>query len=505
MFGANKVFHLRQPHDPQLQIFEMVGMVPTESSVLSQIKTMRDYSFEEVFYITPLDEKIYNELKHKGIRLTQLALERKNDTEDVLYLINKNSLLESFSTNDKILWVMSDRDRPTPKELIAALERFKNLYFYFAPKIELGDPFLSCRQVYKLIKAVSPQKLRPYPGLNIYEPRAPKDLIFYPRASGAWSFDSEQEIQHSIIIPAYGQKTEVLRTLERLLFQTTADYYEVILVDDGDNEDLSLCVKELLKQKHQISRFQYLMNPRLYPRRMGDHRFRAGISRNFALRFARGEKIHFLDADVLVPRTYLDTVSEELDEADLVQIQRYDLTRAFTQSMQPIEDINEKEDILYHGRDYWYQFFKSGPQWMHMKCPWKFVCTYGISMRKDYLSRIGGIRTNTIFYGFEDTDLGYRVWRSGGRLKLSCVKSYHQFHEERRSEFKNSNRLRRKLMSNSGKLFFLNHLEPEIYEELIDYLFPRYSIKEWVDFLFLNWWRRPKKNRPENIPSPLVN
>jgi len=503
MLAANKIFHLRQLTDPRHAFFDYIGMSPTSMSINEQLSVILRYHFTEVFYIAELDETIKRRLLDFGVTLTRLSI---NDAcKNSLALINDVDELNNFSDEDKILFIVTKESKIHSKMNDKNIERFKNLFFYFSPKISIDDNMLSCREVRKVFNNISHTKIKPYPGINVFEPRAPADLLFYPRSSPLWTIGNHENIEHSIIIPVYGQKKEVLRTIERLLFQTTMDSYEVIVVDDGDNEDLSVQLQQLLSQKHQIKSFKYLVNPRIYPRRMGDHRFRAGISRNFAVQFAMGNIIHFLDADVLVPRTYLDILSEDLVDADLVQIQRLDLTQDFTNSLDPIEEINHKEHVIFSGRDYWYSFFEKGEQWMSFKCPWKYVCTYGISMRMDYLRSLGGVRTNYIFYGFEDTDLGYRVWRSGGRLKLSAVRAYHQFHEERRSEFKNSNRLRRKLMSQSGKLFFLNHLDPVIYDELIDYLFPRYSLREWAELVFLSWWRRPKKINPEAIPSPFIN
>jgi glycosyltransferase involved in cell wall biosynthesis len=506
MYTANKVFHLRQRNDPSHPLYAAIGMTESMRSVESQIETIIEYKFEEVIHLSDIEANSRERLISVGIKLTKVALEKKGKSLDTIYLIENGESLKNFDIDDRILWVMNSKSCPTAVQLQEWIKTYPHLYFYFAPKNHLHEDLLSCREIYYLMKKIEPQKMRPYPGLNVYETRAPVDLIFFPRNGLLWSEgDTHNRVKHSIIIPVYGQKIEALRTIERLLFQATKDPYEVLVVDDGDNEDLSLQLKKLLSQKHQLTALKYLVNPRIYPRQMGDHRFRAGISRNFALRFARGSQIHFLDADVLVPRTYIDTVSEELNHAQLVQIQRYDLTQDFTKSMRPIEEIDKEVDIIYGGRDYWYDFFKKGVGWMDLKCPWKYVCTYGISMHRDYLQSIGGIRTNYIFYGFEDTDLGLRVWKSGGRFKLSAVMSYHQFHEERRSEFKNSNRLRRKLMAQSGKLFFLNNLDSIIYEELIDYLFPRYSAGEWINFLFFNWWREPKKMKPKKIPVPLVS
>jgi glycosyltransferase involved in cell wall biosynthesis len=505
MIEANKIFHLRQVNDPNHPLLARIGMTPTKRSIESQLQTIFDYRFKEVFFVSELEEHLRVQLLEKGLRLTKICLEKHYDDPDNVYLIDHAESLKKFKPEDKVIWMMSSTQRPTIQQLQNLLHQWKNLYFYFSPKIDLEADLLSCREIYKLIKRIEPLQMRLYPGLNVFETRAPDDLIFYPRDGVLWSIGGDSKVMHSVIIPVYGQKMEALRTIERLMYQTTKQPYEIIIVDDGDNQDLSLKLKSLLAQKNQISKITYLVNPRIYPRRMGDHRFRAGISRNFAMRFALGDNIHFLDADVLVPRTYIDTVSEELQSAELVQIQRYDLTKEFTASLQPIEDIKEDVDLIYRGRDYWYTFFEKGTHWMELRYPWKYVCTYGISMRKDYLLSLGGIRTNYIFYGFEDTDLGFRVWQSGGRFKLSEVKSYHQFHEEKRSEFKNSNRLRRRLMAQSGKLFFLNNLKPEIYEELIDYLFPRYSLGDWMSFLFLSWWREPKKIRPKKIPAPLTN
>jgi glycosyltransferase involved in cell wall biosynthesis len=342
-----------------------------------------------------------------------------------------------------------------------------NLYYYAPLKTKFFENKLSIRNVYKLIRKIKKigYEVRPYPGLSVIETRAPIDLDYEPFYPGLRKEKTNKKF--SFIIPVFEQQKYILRVLDCIESQQyDLDKVEVIIIDDGGADKL----KDALDARDFIVDVKYHYLQREIHREMGDFRFRAGIARNLGANIANGEIIFFLDADVLIPKTALLTVEKEIKESVLLQIKRFDLNQYATKSYVSINQVDMKRDIIYDGRSYWYDFFKQKEDWNNLKDSWKYVCTYGLCIRRDDFYNYGGFQNNYVGYGFEDTDLGFRVYKDNGKFKLSEVVSFHQYHNQERSEFNNSHYARKRILSRTAKMFFLNNLSSEIYEGLRDYM-----------------------------------
>ncbi|MBS3807943.1 MAG: glycosyltransferase family 2 protein [Bacteroidales bacterium] len=90
----------------------------------------------------------------------------------------------------------------------------------------------------------------------------------------------------SVITPAYNSARHISGTIESVLAQTYRDW-EMLIVDDGSSDHTLQIVQEYVRQDSRI---------RLIPlyRHMG-----AAVSRNTAIKEARGRYIAFLDSDDL--------------------------------------------------------------------------------------------------------------------------------------------------------------------------------------------------------------
>lgn len=344
-----------------------------------------------------------------------------------------------------------------------------NVFFHAPLKTHFRENKLSIKKVYRFIKKMKDEDyvVRPYPGLGVAETRAPIDLDFEPIAPILNNKNTNKEITYSIIIPVFEQKKYLLRVLECIERQQfNLEELEVIVIDDGGAD---LLKHDLEKRNSTVSiKYHYLQ--REVHRVMGDFRFRAGIARNLGAKMAVGKYFFFLDADVLLPENALSLMLKEVKDTTLLQIKRFDLKKSATENFNDIASIDKDKDIIYEEREYWYDFFKKGKDWNTMKDSWKYICTYGLCMRSEDFKNYGGFQNNYVGYGFEDTDLGFRVFQNNGSFRLSNVDSYHQYHSHERSEFKNSHISRRRLLSRTAKVFFLNNLAIEIYEGLGDYM-----------------------------------
>ena len=118
-------------------------------------------------------------------------------------------------------------------------------------------------------------------------------------------------MRFSVIIPAYNASRYIARCIESVKVQTFTDF-ECIIVNDGSKDNtLELC--------------QSLME--------GDSRFviidipNGGVSnaRNMGLERAKGEYILFVDADDWVEPTWLQELSQQCNETDVVQFDYYEV------------------------------------------------------------------------------------------------------------------------------------------------------------------------------------
>lgn len=105
-------------------------------------------------------------------------------------------------------------------------------------------------------------------------------------------------------------------------------------------------------------------------------------------------------------------------------------------------------------------------------------------MKTSVFKQLGWFKKNYHFYGFEDTDLGYRFYLNGYKFHLSGEIVYHLYHSNERSEYKNSNLHRMLLLKKSARTFYLNHLDEKIYQNLGNLVRP--------EFKFSNFKRRLK-------------
>jgi glycosyltransferase involved in cell wall biosynthesis len=114
----------------------------------------------------------------------------------------------------------------------------------------------------------------------------------------------------SIVIPCYNRSRLLPQTIASCALQTWRDL-EVIVVDDGSEEDLETVVAEVRQQYGFGEHLKYVRQP---------HRG-AGSARNFGTRMARGDFIQFLDSDDLLHPEKLERQLEQLrarPELDMV-------------------------------------------------------------------------------------------------------------------------------------------------------------------------------------------
>lgn len=106
----------------------------------------------------------------------------------------------------------------------------------------------------------------------------------------------------SIIVPVYNVEKYIKRCLESILAQDYFDY-EVIIVNDGSDDDSENICKEFINEKYN---FYY------YKKTNGG----LGDARNFGLEHAKGEYICFIDSDDYIRNDYLSKLYNKAKEED---------------------------------------------------------------------------------------------------------------------------------------------------------------------------------------------
>jgi glycosyltransferase involved in cell wall biosynthesis len=205
----------------------------------------------------------------------------------------------------------------------------------------------------------------------------------------------------SIVIPFYAQSGALERTLTSLLQQSAPRAeFEIILVDDASPRPVADVAK----------RFGEL------PVRVELHEQNRGraAARNTGARAARGEYILFLDSDSVahpdLVRTHLDLLNAEGERAVLGR--RVEPHWATAQALANPSTLGQ--DFSAAQDDARYGFAVNDADAVHGS-PWVYAQTHNLSVSRAAFEAIGGFDENFRSWGWEDTELAYRLFLHWGR------------------------------------------------------------------------------------------
>lgn len=307
-------------------------------------------------------------------------------------------------------------------------------------------------------------------GIDIFEPRIDAKMELESLVEPIFERVLNSAPRASIVIPIYNNHASILNVLNHLLLQNLQKKeFQLVLVDDGStDESLKLILN--FAQEHDLD-ITVLSFPRPGSRKMGDSQFRAGVARNLGVKWARGEYLIFLDADILVPPRFIEKTLLLHAEYDLVQWRREYLKKSVSPMTAEYALLTSEDTYIPEG-GYWHQFYATSESqgWNSLDHRWKYVCTYALSIKKSIFKQAGWFRKTYCFYGFEDTDLGWRLSSAGLRFYLHQQPVFHLYHETSRSEYKNSIFRRQSLLSKTAEIFYYNNLSPEIYSVFKSFL-----------------------------------
>lgn len=307
-----------------------------------------------------------------------------------------------------------------------------------------------------------------------------------PLIECTWSINEQnEEVIISVIIPTYNNARFLVNVLTHLSEQKTpVSNYEVIIVDDGSNDDSSEIVRRYV-QSHQISiKIKYFYWSKENLERGPQKFFRPGQARNLGARFANGEYFVFLDSDMLVPKSFIEDCVQALQQNDLIQFQRFHVNQKLSQTNPRWENIVLENDCYIEEKFYWTKLFECD-DWNKLPHKWKYVCTYALGLRRKDFFSLGRLKRHFISYGFEDTDLGFRMHLLEKKFSLVKVPLLHLTNYSQ-MQYQNSSFKRHELLSETAKIFFLDHLNLEIGITLRTFLGAEKNLRNWFKDRFLS-------------------
>lgn len=333
----------------------------------------------------------------------------------------------------------------------------QRLYFLPIPYSVTNPASLTCRETFQLLSS-----LRNNYGLKL----DPLDYREYMTSNSINRVDvlfkSKLNISNpfwTIIIPTRNGAAFLLNVVQHLIEQNI-DYteYEVIVIDDHGEDQSFTQLQGLvgpIANKFQIT---YLYRHRS---KNSPDEFNAGLCRNEGLYIARGEWVLFLDSDMLLPTNFLSKLKQQTDSADVIQCPRRHIVPEKSLVSTRLNKLLPS-DFYIEEAHYWSPFFDSA-HWSDVPNFWKYTCTYCLAIRKSSLNEVGYFRTAFRSYGFEDTDLGYRLFKAKKKFFLFKEWTYHLTPSTQNSRYHHSIMHKHFLLQRTAKVFYFSNLDEDIF------------------------------------------
>lgn len=460
--------HVKIPFDrPEIESFATIEKLAEEHKLEIVLQVCTSFLY---------DDRFFHALK---------SVSSKHCIEWVLdschYKVEPRILELSHSFSDCHLSVVVHKEVDWTEILKdSLLKRFQSVHLYFPYQNGGRKEFLNSKEVYEVFKKLkrhhSGIDFFPPKGVDLWDHRARHDFDMEPFYLPCFETHSlSPKVRFSVVIPSFNNQKYILTVLNHLHKQDVGlDSFEVVLVDDGSSDETQKRVLSTVSSFKEPMNFKYIFFPRTRERVMGDSQYRAGISRNLGVKNSVGEFLCFLDSDIVVPPSYLSQVEVALNQWDAVQAKRINLSRQASLFEVDYSSIDRSKDLM-PDEKYWEEFLEC-KDWDKLAFNWKYVCTHSFSLRRDLFWQLGAFKRNFIYYGFEDTDFGYRLVKAGKKLHLLNVDVFHLFHENGRSEFMNLSSLRHKLLCRTAQIFYLHHLDDQIFQNLVRFMATEQSL-----------------------------
>lgn len=213
----------------------------------------------------------------------------------------------------------------------------------------------------------------------------------------------------SVIIPSYNKEKRLRLVLQTLINQ---DYgmnnFEVIVINDGSTDNTADTVMSFQKNN-------YINITHIYQENKG-----RAAARNAGIKKAKGDIILFLDDDRLVRKNFISehvsSFKNRQDQNLVVLGKRMCLYFSrFDETFDEIQQLllNNPEEIFKRAREEHYYWKKVKSVIEMPLISWMLFTTGNVSMGARLFEKVGLFNEGFQGWGYEDTELGYRLWNEG--------------------------------------------------------------------------------------------
>ncbi|MDR0558404.1 MAG: glycosyltransferase, partial [Treponema sp.] len=231
----------------------------------------------------------------------------------------------------------------------------------------------------------------------------------------------------SVVIPTYNRAACLQPTLLCLLRQKLSRNvrYEIIVVDSG-GDVTGLLIANLQKAYPGVIRYKKIETSQ-----------NRSLLRNSGAELAAGEVLIFVDNDMMVPPEFIEAhCNAHKETGNLVLLGKRLALMEFSvfqfsynlllNNFSLLETMPYYRDVRDEALD------DRGLSIEDVECPWRFCWSHNFSIRRELFFAAGGF--NVEFgenWGYEDIELGWRVYRLGGVFRIEkSLPVYHQQHFE---------------------------------------------------------------------------
>jgi glycosyltransferase involved in cell wall biosynthesis len=199
----------------------------------------------------------------------------------------------------------------------------------------------------------------------------------------------------SVVSPIHNREVELPDFVNSVLSQEIEEPFELILVDDRSTDESIRVVVQELRQCPKHIHVRALRTKRKNRYVKGTFSFGAGLAREIAVRQCGGKRILFLDPDQIVePGCLKEHIVWGNRGFDVVIGERTETGGDVSSQWQCL-----RTEALTALSDWWLSFF-----------------TGNASVDRDVLLRAGSFDPRLQYWGLDDTDLGYRLWKAGASV-----------------------------------------------------------------------------------------
>ncbi|MBC7465876.1 MAG: glycosyltransferase family 2 protein [Bdellovibrio sp.] len=301
-------------------------------------------------------------------------------------------------------------------------------------------------------------------GLEIWNDHIPEHYELEPNVHASWVYATpSRDLKLSIVIPSFNNAKFLANVVNHLITQSISpENYEIIVVEDGGTDHSCEVIKTLFHNYRNKVNLKFIYWSKKHPTKGDQQFFRAGLARNLGVYFSESANLMFLDSDMLVPQNFVQICLDELNKNDLIQFQRYHIQQSISGLNPSYTNVQKEKETYIEEKNYWSELFNCD-DWMKLNNFWKYTCTYALGLKKSDFLAVGRFKKYYISYGFEDTDLGYEMFKRQKNFKLIQTPLFHLTAYDH-MQYRNSQIKRMQLLKKTSALFYLQHLDSKIFD-----------------------------------------